>query len=184
MSSSAHNSKVEGVLKSIANGERLARVDLSNCDLTSIPPEVFQLADCLQELNLGGNKLSSLPDSMIALQKLRILFFAQNNFTSIPTVLGKLSALYMLSFKSNQLQIIEDASLSPSICWLILTDNKISELPSSIGKLLGLRKLMLAGNDISHLNDELRHCQVSCKIQFFQSIILSKDLIICNACSD
>ena len=182
MSGSNLDSKVERVLKSIANGERLARVDLSNCDLTSIPPAVFQLADCLEELNLGGNKLSSLPDSMIGFQKLRILFFAQNNFTSIPIVLGKLSALYMLSFKSNQLQVIDEASLSPSICWLILTDNKISELPSSIGKLVGLRKLMLAGNDISHLNSELRHCQVSWKISIFRTLI--EDLNTCNLYSD
>lgn len=171
MSDGLHHLKVEGVFKSIADGERLVRVDLSNCELTSIPTAIFQLADCLEELNLGGNKLSSLPDTMAVFQKLRILFFAQNNFTSIPIVLGKLPALYMLSFKSNQLQVIEDASLSPSICWLILTDNKITEIPSSIGKLVGLRKLMLAGNDISHLNNELRHCQVSARFHSFESSI-------------
>jgi Leucine-rich repeat (LRR) protein len=153
--------KAEKILSAIARGEKLTRVDLSDCGLTSIPDAVFQLGECLELLNLGGNMISTLPDSMVAFKKLRILFFAQNSFTYIPKVLGKLSSLYMLSFKSNQLCMIDDASLSPSICWLILTDNNISELPSSIGKLTGLRKLMLAGNRITHLNEELQHCRVS-----------------------
>jgi Leucine-rich repeat (LRR) protein len=152
--------KAEKILSGIARGEKLTRVDLSDCGLTSIPDAVFQLGECLELLNLGGNMISTLPDSMVAFKKLRILFFAQNKFTHIPKVLGKLSSLYMLSFKSNQLCMIDDASLSPSICWLILTDNDISELPSSIGKLTGLRKLMLAGNRITHLNEELQHCRV------------------------
>jgi Leucine-rich repeat (LRR) protein len=152
--------KAQKILSAIVRGEKLTRVDLSDCGLTSIPDAVFLLGECLEFLNLGGNMISTLPDSMVVFQKLRILFFAQNKFTHIPKVLGKLSTLYMLSFKSNQLCMIDDASLSPSICWLILTDNDISELPSSIGKLTGLRKLMLAGNRITHLNEELQNCRV------------------------
>lgn len=162
--------KAEKILAAIVSGERLTRVDLSDCGLTSIPEAVFQLGECLELLNLGGNMISTLPDSMVVFQKLRILFFAQNKFTHIPKVLGKLSSLYMLSFKSNQLCVIDDASLSPSICWLILTDNNISELPSSIGKLIGLRKLMLAGNKISHLNEELQHCRVRLLLHVFSSL--------------
>ena len=156
--------KAQKILSAIVRGEKLTRVDLSDCGLTSIPDAVFQLGECLEFLNLGGNMISTLPDSMVVFQKLRILFFAQNKFTHIPKVLGKLSTLYMLSFKSNQLCMIDDASLSPSICWLILTDNDISELPSSIGKLTGLRKLMLAGNRITHLNEELQNCRVRVRL--------------------
>lgn len=156
-----YNQKAHKVLTSIISGEKLTHVDLSDCGLTSIPEEIFRLGDSLELLNLGGNSISTLPDSMIKLQKLRILFFAQNKFESIPIVLGNLSSLFMLSFKSNQVSFIDGASLSPSLCWLILTDNKISELPSSIGKLSGLRKLMLAGNEITHLNEELQHCRVN-----------------------
>lgn len=155
-----YSPKVESVLQAIANGEKLTHVDLSECGLVSIPEALFQLKDSLVLLNLGGNKLSYLPDCMAELQQLRILFFAQNNFKAIPAVLGKLSSLYMLSFKSNEISYIDESSLSPSICWLILTDNKISEIPSSIGKLTGLMKLMLAGNEISALPDEMQHCQV------------------------
>ena len=152
--------KAEKVLSDIRSGVRLKHVDLSDCGLSDIPDAIYQLGDCLEVLNLGGNSISRLTDSIMALQKLRILFFAQNCFTEIPSVLGKLSSLYMLSFKSNKVSLIPEESLSEGLGWLILTDNKISALPSSIGKLTGLRKLMLAGNDITCLNNELRNCKV------------------------
>lgn len=162
---SAYQPKVISVLKAIADGERLTHVDLSDCGLTSIPSELFQLGDSLVLLNLGGNQLSDLPDTMIEFKNLRILFFAQNQFENIPLVLGRLPSLFMLSFKSNQISHIDNLSLGKSICWLILTDNKISELPSSIGELTGLRKLMLAGNELTSIPDEMQHCQVRPFIQ-------------------
>ena len=159
--------KVTSVLKAIADGEKLTHVDLSNCGLTTVPEAIFELADSLELLNLGGNELSELPDSMLILQKLRVLFFAQNKFKNIPVILGKLSSLFMLSFKSNQISYIDGASLSPSICWLILSDNNITEIPSSIGRLTGLMKLMLAGNELTTIPDSMRCCQVIQYIRFF-----------------
>jgi Leucine-rich repeat (LRR) protein len=152
--------KVEITLKAIANGEKLTHVDWSDCNLTSLPEEIFQLRDSLVLLNLGNNNLSFLPENMLELQKLRILFFAQNKFKDIPVVLGKLSSLFMLSFKSNQIENIGFQSLSPSVCWLILTDNKIKCIPTSIGTLIGLKKLMLAGNLLTTLPEEMCNCQV------------------------
>ncbi len=150
--------KVDALLASIARGETPSQIDLSNCGLTEIPPEVFALRGAVESLNLGGNQLTDLPDSISQLTNLRILFFAQNNFTSIPLVLGTLPSLYMLSFKSNQIDTIHPASLSPTIGWLILTDNKITQLPPTIGKLLKLRKCMLAGNRLTSLPEEMAHC--------------------------
>ena len=165
------NSKVSCVLKAIADGEKLTHVDLSNCGLTSVPDAIFELGDSLELLNLGGNNLFELPDSMIKLQKLRILFFAQNKFQNIPIILGKLSSLFMLSFKSNQVSYIDGESLSPSICWLILSDNIISEIPSSIGKLTGLRKLMLAGNELTTIPDAMQYCKVIYQANFDRALL-------------
>ena len=65
----------------------------------------------------------------------------------------------MLSFKSNQLLSIPDASLPPSLGWLILTDNRLPALPPSIGKLKGLRKCMLTNNRIEELPAEILSCR-------------------------
>ena len=48
---------------------------------------------------MGGNNLTSLPEEIAQLRRLKTLFFANNEFQSIPTVLGKLPELFMLSFK-------------------------------------------------------------------------------------
>lgn len=151
--------KLDLVLERISNGERITNIDLSSCHLQSFPNELFQLSDCLEVLNLGNNELNHLPVEIIRFQKLRILFFGSNKFTSIPPELGQLNSLYMLSFKSNYLTHIAAESLSPSIGWLILTDNKLTTLPNNIGTLRGLRKLMLAGNELADLPESLNYCQ-------------------------
>ena len=51
----------------------IKRLDLS-CGLTEFPREIFDLADSLEILNLSGNQLSSLPDDLPRLHKLRIIF--------------------------------------------------------------------------------------------------------------
>ena len=118
-------SKLEVVLIAIRAGERPTKVDLSNCALSVFPTELFSLADCLEVLNMGGNNLCTLPPEVVKFCKLRILFFAGNSFETVPEELGSMESLFMLSFKSNKLKVVPPKSLSPTVSWLILTDNSI-----------------------------------------------------------
>jgi len=122
-------SKLSLVIAKINSGEELAKVDLSNEGLTDFPVELFALSNCLEVLNLGGNNMSSLPLEITCFTKLRVLFFAQNKFTEFPMQLGSMSSLFMVSFKSNKVRYVAPESLSPSISWLILTDNLIEGAP-------------------------------------------------------
>ena len=133
------------------------RLDLS-CGLTEFPREIFDLADSLEILNLSGNALSSLPDDLPRLHKLRILFCSDNQFTALPEVLGQCRKLTMLGFKANQINHVPEAALTPSLQWLILTDNRIQHLPHSIGQCQQMQKLMLAGNQLADLPVELANC--------------------------
>jgi hypothetical protein len=139
----------------LSNGIEL---DLSNLSLKEVPSVIFELKD-LEFINFGGNKLNSLPSDIKELRKLKTLFFANNDFESVPSVLGDLPELFMLSFKGNKIKHIDPVSLSPSIQWLILTDNQITNLPNSIGKLKKLRKLMLSGNKLTSLPEEMQFCR-------------------------
>ena len=147
------------ILSKIAAGEVFTEVNLSNLGLTEFPLELLKLHDSLEMLNMGGNHLSTLPPEFDCFTKLRILFFAGNRFETIPECLGRLPSLYMVSFKGNKLSTISPTSLSPSIGWLILTDNCLTELPETVGNLRGLRKLMLANNDLHTLPPTLSHCK-------------------------
>jgi Leucine-rich repeat (LRR) protein len=73
----------------------ITRLDLS-AGLTEFPSEIFDLADSLEILNLSGNKLSALPDDLPRLHKLRVLFCSDNQFTSLPAVLGQCKLLSMI----------------------------------------------------------------------------------------
>ncbi|MBT9492158.1 MAG: protein kinase [Paucibacter sp.] len=136
----------------------ITRLDLS-CGLTELPPEVFDLADSLEVLNLSGNALSSLPDDLARLHKLKVLFCSGNRFTRVPEVVGSCAALSMVGFKSNQLSELPAAALPARLRWLILTDNQLSRLPAELGERTQLQKLALAGNQLSELPESMQQCR-------------------------
>ena len=126
------------------------RLDLS-CDLEALPPEVFDLADTLEVLNLSGNKLSTLPHDLPRLHRLKVIFCSNNPFTHLPEVLGDCAALQVVGFKGCRITDVPGAALPPLLRWLILTDNAISHLPPAVGQRAALQKLMLAGNRLRDL---------------------------------
>ena len=136
----------------------ITRLDLS-CGLTEFPQEIFTLADSLEILNLTGNALNSLPDDLHRLTHLRVLFCSDNAFTELPACLGQCAKLSMIGFKANQISHVPAAALPPLLRWLILTDNRISQLPSELGQRPLLQKLMLAGNQLAHLPESLAQCK-------------------------
>ncbi|AZD36838.1 Serine/threonine protein kinase [Pseudomonas chlororaphis subsp. aurantiaca] len=135
----------------------LKRLDLS-CGLTEFPREIFDLADSLEVLNLSGNALSSLPDDLHRLTRLRVLFCSDNHFTQMPACVGQCAQLSMVGFKANRIERVPAAALPPLLRWLILTDNRIEELPDELGQRPHLQKLMLSGNRLTRLPQSLSQC--------------------------
>lgn len=122
-----------------------------SCGLKEIPKEVYSLADSLEILDLSGNQLSDLPEELCQLSKLKIVFFSDNDFTVFPKVLARFPKLEMIGFKANRISEFPEDSLPPKLRWLILTNNRLSKLPDSIGLCVHMQKLMLAGNLLSTL---------------------------------
>tara|TARA_R110002050_G_scaffold74772_4_gene160134 strand:+ start:34161 stop:35462 length:1302 start_codon:yes stop_codon:yes gene_type:complete len=146
-------------LEALKSGELIGLKTLKlTCGLTEFPEDILSLAETLEILDLSDNQLTELPDSISQLKKLRILFFARNNFTEFPVILRKCPALSMIGFKSNQIDTVPENAFPPLLNWLILTDNKIKELPKSIGDSRLLQKCALAGNLIEELPSEMVNC--------------------------
>ncbi len=146
-------------LAALRSGELkgITRLDLA-CDLQEFPPEIFELADSLEVLNLSGNSLDTLPDDLARLSKLRVLFCSENRFSQLPEVLSSCVQLEMVGFKANRIREVSAAAISPGLRWLILTDNQIAALPDSIGNCARLQKLMLAGNQLEVLPEAMGGC--------------------------
>ncbi len=126
------------------------RLDLS-CGLRTLPPEVLDLADTLEVLNLSGNQLSSLPHDLTRLKKLKVIFCSDNPFSQLPEVLGDCESLQVVGFKACRIADVPGTALPPALRWLILTDNAVATLPAELGQRPALQKLMLAGNRLSEL---------------------------------
>lgn len=134
------------------------RLKLSE-SLDSFPMEILDLADSLEILDLSNNNLSIIPKEIEQLRKLKIAFFSNNLFTSVPDAFKGCENLYMLGLKANQIEFFKEDILPLSISWLILTDNKLKKLPDSMGKLTKLQKFPIAGNKLEELPSSLSKCK-------------------------
>ena len=126
-------------------------LDLRGCGLSFLPEEVLALADTLEVLDVSGNALVSLPDELAQLSRLHTVFASNNRLTALPSVLGRLPLLDTLGVKANRIEDVPPQALSPTLRWLILTDNRITTLPSNLTDCTRMQKLMLAGNRLRRL---------------------------------
>lgn len=127
--------------------------------LTTFPAEILGLADSLEVLDLSNNALTTLPDSFARLHNLRVAFFNNNAFEVVPEVLAQCPKLSMIGFKANRVTTVPMGALPLATRWLILTDNRVTSLPESMGDLPHLQKLMLAGNRLRALPETMAACR-------------------------
>ena len=124
------------------------QVHLSYKNLTSLPPEIYNLSH-LEGLGLSNNNLTSLPPEIGNLGHLKRLDLSYTNLTSLPKEIGNLSHLKILDLRNNNL-----TSLPPEIGnlshleGLYLRRNNLTSLPKEIGNLSHLEWLHLEGNNI------------------------------------
>lgn len=123
--------EIEGSL-SLTN---ISKLDLSNCNLSTLP--------------------TRLPE---AVPNLSILFLSKNRFREMPAVIGQCSKLQMIAFKDNGMKSIHPDALQSQLRWVILTDNMLTTLPEEIGRCCLLQKLMLSGNRLEQLPESIAKC--------------------------
>ena len=95
--------------------------------LTEFPNEIFALADTLEVLDLSGNALTSLPDDLHRLHRLRVLFASDNRFTALPASLGRCAQLEMVGFKANRIVDVPAEALPPHLRWLRSEERRVGK---------------------------------------------------------
>lgn len=104
-------------LKKSASFKNLEALDISNCNLAELPPEVLNLPK-LKDLNVANNKISQLPASLVGnLDSLQNFNLAGNQLTSLPEGLIK-------KFEEKSLQLRDN--LIPN---LQFGEKELSQLP-------------------------------------------------------
>ncbi|MFM6580385.1 MAG: COR domain-containing protein [Dolichospermum sp.] len=112
------------IIKQAAKDE-VTELDLSNNQISSLPPEIVQLTN-LQSLDIYNNQISSLPREIGQLTNLQSLDIYNNQISSLPREIFQLTNLQSLNIYNNQ----------------------ISSFPREIGQLTNLQSLDLRNNPV------------------------------------
>ncbi|XP_058184968.1 disease resistance protein RPV1-like isoform X4 [Rhododendron vialii] len=134
----------------------LMELNLKDCHLSYLPDEIGNLI-ALRTLNLAGNNLSTLPDTIVKLSCLKDLLVENNKLSHLPSEIGDLDSLETLRLGGNK----GFRALPESICELVrlrvlsLYGCNLSHLPSEIGGLTSLEYLYISGNNICTIPDSI-----------------------------
>uniref|UniRef100_A0A8C5REB6 Leucine-rich repeat-containing protein 40 n=1 Tax=Laticauda laticaudata TaxID=8630 RepID=A0A8C5REB6_LATLA len=149
----------------------VSNVNFSKNNLTEIPARIVELKESVSDINLSFNKLSSvslelcmlhrlthlelrnniltsLPDEMEALTKLRIINIAFNRFKIFPYVLYRIVTLEAILLGNNQIGSLDPQQLKKmeKLSTLDLQNNDLLQIPPELGNCDNLRVLLLEGN--------------------------------------
>ncbi len=149
----ANNIPEEKLPRDIQQLHKLERLELDNCNLTTLPAHIGSLKH-LKNLSCENNQLTELPDSIQNLKHLEMLNLSNNNFTIFPEVICSLQSLVALTLSNNSIEKLSDniSSLN-SIRALFLNNNQLLNLPQAISSLSSLRYLNLTENPLQCLPD-------------------------------
>ncbi|KFM78556.1 Leucine-rich repeat-containing protein 40, partial [Stegodyphus mimosarum] len=126
---------------------QLTELNMGYNKLSSIP-SFIGLGTHLQYLDLRNNSLQSLPTEISNLVLLREINVCFNGFQSLPTGLYHLQKLEIILASDNQINAIDVSGLSklPVLAVLDLHNNSIQTVPPELGNVTQLRSLLLDGN--------------------------------------
>ncbi|XP_015595406.1 chaoptin [Cephus cinctus] len=132
--------------------ESLRSLDLSYNTLEEIPFRAFQSLRRLNWLNMHSNHLTTLEGDWGHVRNtLASAFFGDNFINEIPKSFENFKSLVWFNLDNNNLQMIRESCLPPSIHTLSLNNNLLKSFPTSLGDLPALNWLYLRGNNIRHL---------------------------------
>ena len=111
-------------------------------------PENIGILQCTN-LNLGKNKLSSLPSSFTELKQLKHVIFYENEFERVPEEIEALDSLEHLDFYKNYLTEIPDfIGNFKNLKYLYFSYNEIETIPDTLSSLRNLKYFYIHHNKI------------------------------------
>lgn len=196
---------------------RLTYLNLRGLGISSMPSDAFASNSRLAHLNISLNNISSLPLSLFQLPRLRLLDISGMQLTELPEAIGNLSALTELHATDNpiltlpptfsgltclraarfaatrmdqlrasdwqgvtklelldlsdaRIEAFEEGDLSCLACLrnLDLSHNMLQRLPHTISSLTSLTRLDLSMNRLVHVSDGLGELTQLCELHLAQ----------------
>ena len=138
-----------------AHRDRATKLDISGQNLTELPDSVCEI-DSLVELDLSNNQLIALPNAITNLTNLRYLNLKLNYLLELPENIGDFPKLGCLNIARNPLtELPESLGNLVRLTRLFLgkstRTSDIRRLPASIGNLVNLKELFLQGCQLTEI---------------------------------
>uniref|UniRef100_A0AC11BJS0 Leucine rich repeat containing 40 n=1 Tax=Ovis aries TaxID=9940 RepID=A0AC11BJS0_SHEEP len=129
----------------------LVRLNLSSNQLKSLPAELSGMKR-LKHLDCNSNLLETIPPELASMESLELLYLRRNKLRFLPEF-PSCKLLKELHVGENQIEKLGAEHLKHlnSILVLDLRDNKLKSVPDEITLLQSLERLDLSNNDISSL---------------------------------
>jgi len=132
----------------------------------------------LTELDLRGNQITNLPESITNLSNLTELDLRGNQITNLPESIAKLSNLKKLYLKENKItDLSESVAKLSNFTELYLSRNSIKKLPESIINLSKLEKLDLSENTLETPPLEVAEKGIEAIRDYFQQVKQDSDYL-------
>lgn len=129
--------------------QKINYVDLSGRNLVTIPISLYLKANDIISLNLSRNLSLDVPRDFIqSCKNLRDIKFNNNEARKLPLSLGRAARLTYLDASNNRLEQLEHAELNAllGLLKMNLANNRLSHLPPYFGAYQALRSLNLSSN--------------------------------------
>lgn len=134
----------------------LVSINLSHNKLESLPKQgLFFWCGGVRKLQLGNNRLTSLPAEIEALESLEILDLVHNRLRFLPKEVGTLKKLVILNVAENELEAVPEQIATLNLRSLQIYKNAIKSLPENIGQLQTLNILDVSLNALRELPDTI-----------------------------
>lgn len=175
LSSKSLNEIPQNVLKCRA----LRKLYLQNNSIVTIPDAIGSALDNVHTLVLDGNAIHGFPDSILGMEKLRMLNISNNDIQCIPPGIRKLARLEVLwcnkaglcalpneigdlreldtfGARGNHIDHLpQTMGRLRKLRWLTLQNNRIAKLPIPFSQLKNLLHLNLRQNRLTHIPNQL-----------------------------
>ncbi|HPF11199.1 MAG TPA: hypothetical protein PLP62_07090 [Flavobacteriaceae bacterium] len=148
------------------NTLQVKEIILTGNNFTEFPAEVLNMPQ-LEELLIGHNPVSKLPDNLESLKNLKRLSINATQIKEFPSDLSALESLETIGLDHNELKKVPEPILTiPNLKRLGLNNNKLTDLKFIDERLEGLESIYLYSNELN---------QIDCEIENLKSL---KELLI------
>ncbi|XP_026171446.1 leucine-rich repeat-containing protein 20 isoform X2 [Mastacembelus armatus] len=119
----------DGVFKALRSvSENICVITLADNEMKAISSKFFSTFTQLRELDLQGNVLTKLPDTVGEMQHLTRINLANNKFSVFPEKLTEIATLEWINLEGNSIAEVplEKLSAMPALKWLNVKSNPLN----------------------------------------------------------